>query len=73
MNDRRDQDERKKFIKEAMKEAFKEYVDEKVRQFGKWSLRTIAVAVLAALLYFILSINGWQHVPPAAHGTEFHK
>lgn len=73
LTERRDQEERKKFIKDAMKEAFKEYLDEKTRQFGKWSLRTIAILALAALVYFILSMNGWQHVPVPAHATEIPK
>lgn len=73
MTDRRHQDDHKKFIKDAMKEAFKEYLDEKTRQFGKWSLRAISAAAVAALIYFILSVNGWQHVPTAAHVTGIHK
>ena len=44
MNDRRDQEERNKFIKDAMKEAFKEYLDENTQQFGKWSIRAISIA-----------------------------
>ena len=66
-------EERKKFIKDAMKEAFKEYLEEKTSQFGKWSIRTIFAAVLVALVYFLLAMNGWQHVPVVAHGSEIHK
>jgi len=69
--DRRDAQDRKQFIKDAMKEAFKEYLEEKTTQFGRWSMRTIAAALVVALIYFVLSINGWQHVPVTAHGSEF--
>ncbi len=65
--ERRDMDDRKKFIKDAMKEAFKEYLEEKTSQFGKWSLRTIFAAVMVALVYFMLAINGWQHIPSVSH------
>ena len=71
--ERRNMEERKRFIKDAMKEAFKEYLEEKTSQFGKWSLRTIFAAVLVALIYFVLTINGWQHVPAVAHGSEIHQ
>lgn len=70
-DERRNMEERKRFIKDATKEAFKEYLEEKTSQFGKWSLRTIFAAVLVALIYFVLTINGWQHVPAISHGSEF--
>ena len=76
-DERRNMEERKKFIKDAMKEAFKEYLEEKTTQFGKWSMRTIFAAVfssvLVALIYFVLTINGWQHIPAVAHGSELHQ
>ena len=72
-DERRNMEDRKKFIKDAMKEAFKEYLEEKTAQFGKWSLRTIFAAVLVALIYFVLTINGWQHVPAVAHVSELHQ
>ncbi len=66
-------EDRKKFIKEALKEAFKEYMDEKIQSFGKWSLRTLAAAIIMALLYFLLTINGWQHIPSSTSAHEVHK
>lgn len=48
-------------MKSALKEALKEWLDEKFSAFGKWSLAAIAAAALAALTYFILSVNGWRH------------
>jgi hypothetical protein len=46
--------------KDALKEALKEWLDEKFSQFGKWSAGGIMVAVLGALTYFILQVNGWH-------------
>lgn len=47
-------------IKAALKEAIKEWMDDKVLLFGKWSLRTIAAGSIFALAYFILSVNGFH-------------
>ncbi len=49
----------KEETKLALKEALKEWLDEKFSQLGKWSLGTIVAAALAALTYFILKMNGW--------------
>lgn len=46
--------------KEALKEALKEWLDEKYAAFGKWSFRTLSVLALGALVYFILYMNGWH-------------
>lgn len=50
-----DADEKKRIVKEALKE----WLDEKFAAFGRWSAMTIGAAALAALLYFILRLNGW--------------
>lgn len=71
--ERRHAQERKKFMKDAFKEAIREYMDDSVRAFGKWSLRTLGIAVIVALLYFVLSINGWQHIPAASHARDIIK
>lgn len=47
-------------IKEALKEAIKEWMDDKVLQFGKWSLYTLACSGIFTLAYFILSVNGYH-------------
>ena len=47
-------------IKEALKEAIKEWMDDKVLQFGKWSIVTLACSGIFALAYFILSVNGFH-------------
>lgn len=45
--------------KDVVKQAFKEWLDEKFATFGKWSAVSIAAMALGALLYFILRMNGW--------------
>lgn len=48
-------------LKDATKEAIKEWLDEKFIQLGKWSAGAIAAATLAGLTYFVLKMNGWRH------------
>ena len=47
-------------LKGVMKEAITEWMDDKFRQFGKWSIAGFAVAAIVALTYFILQMNGWR-------------
>lgn len=51
-----DQDE----MKRVMKEAIKEWLDQQFAVFGRWSFMAIASAALAALVFFILTMNGWH-------------
>lgn len=53
------EEERKRIIKEALKE----WLDAKFAAFGKWSLTSLAAAGLVALVYFILKISGWHQSP----------
>lgn len=46
--------------KEILKEALKEWLDEKFTTFGKWSFGIFAAAAFFAVSYFILTINGWK-------------
>lgn len=46
--------------KEVIKEALKEWLDEKFLMFGKWSFASLAAMGLAALIYFILKTDGWK-------------
>jgi hypothetical protein len=50
--------------KEAMKEALKEWLDEKFAHFGKWAFASMAAAALGALIYFMLTMNGWRPPTP---------
>ena len=49
-----------KEMKDAIKEALKDWMDDKFTQLGKWSLGVIVAAVLVAIVYFILWSNGWH-------------
>jgi hypothetical protein len=44
--------------KNLIKEALREWLDDKFMQFGKWSAMGLAALVLAALVYFVLSFYG---------------
>ena len=46
--------------KDVVKEAIKEWLNEKVTQFGCFSLRTIGYALVAFLGYLWLSTHGFQ-------------
>ncbi len=52
-----------RIYKEAVREALKEWLDEKFTTLGKFSLTSIAAMALAGLVYFILAWNGWKHSP----------
>ena len=71
--ERREAETRKLFLKDAFKETIKEYLDEKTRVFGKWSLRSLGVALIVALFYFVLSVNGWQHLPSVPTANEIRR
>lgn len=40
--------------KELIKEAFKEWLDEKAADFGWWTLKFIGTACAGAVLYFLV-------------------
>lgn len=56
MPDYNSKDETKAIIKEALKE----WMDEKFLMFGRWSASGIAAAAFAALIYLILRSQGWH-------------
>jgi len=47
-------------MKEALKEALKEWMDDKLLQFGKFSIASIGIMGVVALVYFILKLYGWS-------------
>lgn len=47
-------------VKAALKEALKEWLDEKFAILGKWSAGAFLAAVISALAYFIIQANGFH-------------
>lgn len=47
-------------LKQIVKDAIKEWLDEQAIVVGRWSIRFILMAALGALTYFILTQQGWQ-------------
>lgn len=45
--------------KEVIKEAFKEWLDDKYAAFGKWTLKSVAYAVFGYLITFLI-MHGWN-------------
>lgn len=50
----------REYDKEVVKEALKEWLDEKLLTFGKWSLGSLGAAVLVLIVYMILTTHGWK-------------
>lgn len=46
--------------KALVKEALKEWLDEKFLTFGKWSAAGLGALAFSAILYLILFTNGWK-------------
>lgn len=53
----------KEVTKQALKEAMKEWMDEKYAEIGRWSVGAIGVLAIGALAYFIMVSQGWRHGP----------
>jgi hypothetical protein len=53
-----------KEIKDVMKSAITEWMDDKFLAFGKWTAIGVAAMALAALTYFILTHSGWKQATP---------
>jgi len=49
-------------LKQAIKEALKEWMDTKYQEFGKWTVRTLLSVAFFGLMYLFFSTNGW-HLP----------
>lgn len=50
-------------MKQVVKAAIREWLDEKFAQFGKWSFAGILAAALGLLCYFLLLSHGWRAPP----------
>lgn len=44
-------------IKNAMKEAIKEWLDEKYAAFGRWTFRSLMAALLSSIVSFIVYVQ----------------
>lgn len=60
-NDDLSRRERIDITKTALREVINEWLDDRWKQVGKWTVRGIAVAAFSALIYFILTGGGWSH------------
>lgn len=47
--------------KTMFRKVLKEWLDEKLAEFGWFSIKTIFVLVFTALVYFALTQSGWHH------------
>ena len=52
-------------MRNALKKALREWLDEKYAEFGRFSLNAILAAAFAALIYFILHQQGWRQIQGA--------
>ena len=50
-----DMERRETDHKAVIKEAFKEWLDEKFTEFGKWTLKSLAAVVLGAILVYAVN------------------
>lgn len=46
--------------KALIKEAIKEWLNEKIAEFGWFALKSVGAMAFAAVMYFILVQNGWH-------------
>lgn len=59
MKDRRKEDRHQK---EIIKEAIKEWLDEKYTNIGRWTVYGLVASGVVGLLYLIAWSNGWRLV-----------
>lgn len=50
----------KEELKEALKDAMREWLDEKYSQFGKWTLHGLLAMAVAVLTLVTLVSQGWH-------------
>jgi len=59
-NERRAHPLTKEETKAAVKEAIKEWLNEKYATFGRWSLHGLLAMLLAGAVYLFMISNGWH-------------
>jgi len=53
-------EERRADMKKIMKEALKEWLDEKFSDLGKWSFMGMAALTFAVIVFVALKFGGWS-------------
>jgi|HubBroStandDraft_2_1064218.scaffolds.fasta_scaffold50385_3 hypothetical protein len=53
-------EEQKKFLRDSIKAGIDSWLESKMAQVGKWTLRGMCAAALAALAHFITQNGGWH-------------
>jgi len=46
--------------KQIMKEAIKEWMDERYAEVGKWFIKSILIAGVTSLLYYYIVVRGYK-------------
>lgn len=54
------EEERKVLYKEAVKEALKEWTEQKYIELGKWTFRGMCAMLLGTVVYIWLGAHGWK-------------
>lgn len=49
-------------MREVFREAINEWINDKFREFGKWSIKGLAALAFGLLIYLVLVQHGWT--PP---------
>lgn len=52
-------EEQKELHKQAIKEAISEWLDQRYKDVGRWTLKGIMAASLAVLFYLYAAAHGW--------------
>ena len=47
-------------MKDALKEALKEWLDAQASKFGWFAIRTLGAVALIGMVYFMLTWTGWK-------------
>jgi hypothetical protein len=47
-------------VKAALKEAFREWLDDRYAEVGKWTVGAAAVAVFGGLTWLVMTAAGWH-------------
>jgi hypothetical protein len=50
----------REMVKAAIKEGMKEWLDEKILNFGRWSITAIAAAALVLFAWALLTVRPWE-------------